>query len=344
MRHDTHALGALSAVLAALLATVVAGCDSPRDCEPGATMSCACDGGTGVSTCTAEGRVGACVCDGEMDGGPRDAGRDAMTIDAPIDEDSGTDAGDDSGPADSGSDSGPSICDPECEMDQICCASTCIYPFVDQNADGRTDPSFDNCGGCGVACDSDRANACADRAGTPGCVCGGADPCATGSFCLYQAAMGTFSCVAIDIQNDPDNCGAVGNECADGEVCRMGRCECDPACGAGLTCCAGQCIDLMNDVDNCGACGGACGPTADGCMAGSCRCGATAECAGVNPKSLGSLCCSGTCSAQSEANCGTCGTSCGGSQTCRAALSLTLDRAIGCCAEPDLMDPLYCEL
>lgn len=51
---------------AALLALLVVACSSPsiapRDCTPGTTSACVCPGASGVQTCTAEGRVGACVC------------------------------------------------------------------------------------------------------------------------------------------------------------------------------------------------------------------------------------------------------------------------------------------
>lgn len=35
---------------------------APRDCTPGTTSACVCPGASGVQACTAEGRVGACVC------------------------------------------------------------------------------------------------------------------------------------------------------------------------------------------------------------------------------------------------------------------------------------------
>ena len=71
--------------LSTLLALVLVACStdpvlSARDCTPGTATSCACLGGlVGVQTCTAEGRVGACVCP--------DAGSAADVVDAGSAED-----------------------------------------------------------------------------------------------------------------------------------------------------------------------------------------------------------------------------------------------------------------
>jgi len=87
---------------AAVLATLLLGCDSSV-CDLGATRACACAGGaTGVQACAASGeRWDTCDC-GAVDAGP---GTDAGTM---RDAGTGSDAmaGDDASPGDAGTDAG----------------------------------------------------------------------------------------------------------------------------------------------------------------------------------------------------------------------------------------------
>ncbi len=54
--------------------------------------------------------------------------------------------------------------------------------------------------------------------------------------------------------DDPKNCGACGNACADGDICWRGAC----GCPTGYTQCGDDCKLLDSDRDNCGACGKLC--------------------------------------------------------------------------------------
>ncbi|MEJ7730657.1 MAG: hypothetical protein WKG00_15730 [Polyangiaceae bacterium] len=87
-------------------------------------------------------------------------------------------------------------------------------------------------------------------------------------------------------QIDPFNCGACGNECAEGDYCSDGGCgaQCDDP---QLERCGGTCTDTGADPDNCGECGNVC-TLDEECFAGDCRClGGGQLCGGA--------CCTGSC-------------------------------------------------
>ena len=66
-----------------------------------------------------------------------------------------------------------------------------------------------------------------------------------------------------DLDVDSANCGACGNKCDPGKICKSGSCE----SGAGPTYCGSVSIDISSDPANCGQCGKVC----DGvCSGGSC--------------------------------------------------------------------------
>jgi hypothetical protein len=208
-------------------------------------------------------------------------------------------------------------CSPSCSSTQRCCGTTCVSRMVATGGDGRSDPSFSNCNGCGIACDMNRASACSvpgGGAGMPRCMCGVYDQCGAGQVCANSG--GTFSCVST--ASDPMNCGMIGNACAMGESCVAGMCQCGStgaACASGQACCSGMCIDSQSDAMNCGGCGMACA-AGETCTAGSCGCGTTGmRCdppmAGTfgSGGSLGESCCDGACIANSDSNCG-CGVVC----------------------------------
>jgi hypothetical protein len=85
---------------------------------------------------------------------------------------------------------------------------------------------------------------------------------------------GRFACggVCVDLQTDPRNCGACGNECFAFQICSAGTCGCE--CAAGLTVCAEgcnacACHDLRTDPTHCGSCATVCA-TGEICFDGSC--------------------------------------------------------------------------
>jgi hypothetical protein len=75
-----------------------------------------------------------------------------------------------------------------------------------------------------------------------------------------------------DLHDNRANCGVCGLACADGQVCRQGRCV--ATCGQRETVCgpdsAEYCADLRDDATHCGACDNAC-PTDQACRNGVCR-------------------------------------------------------------------------
>jgi hypothetical protein len=107
----------------------------------------------------------------------------------------------------------------------------------------------DNCGSCGVPCDS--GEVCYDGTCTASCP-GGFTDC-------------SGSC--RDLDSDRLNCGACDAPCAEGEICVAGACE--PTCAAPLVLCSGECSDTSSDPANCGSCGTACAFD-EACVSGSC--------------------------------------------------------------------------
>jgi hypothetical protein len=141
--------------------------------------------------------------------------------------------------------------------------------------------------------------------GPPACVdaSGDAPGCPTGSACTADGGAGTCcggGCCAgaccgsscVDLQTDPNNCGACGSVVPKGAGCSGGVPWVSSCAGAALSvhcttdggpglCCGGQCIGsaLDDDVFNCGQCGTACATgarcTAYGCTA---SCSTPADC------------------------------------------------------------------
>lgn len=209
------------------------------------------------------------------------------------------------------------------------CGTECIERSVPQNTDGRSSPSFQNCNGCGIACDPMRASSCSvlsgSTTGTPGCLCGEFLQCPPGDVCINDGT--TTRCTSLS--NDNNNCGEIGNMCAEGLRCSGGMCVCGSApgatgCAEGEACCEGECgtgtcctgvgfVDLQNDAENCGECGTACGVNAPNCVVGACTCEAAGRaCEAPVPGSifppadpvLGESCCPSVgCVANSNSNC-----------------------------------------
>ncbi len=132
------------------------------------------------------------------------------------------------------------------------------------------------------------------------------------------------SCVIVD--RDPQNCGACGTACPDGQVCSQG--QCGLTCLGGATKCGDTCTDIKVDSKNCGGCGAAC-PAGEYCSAGACgfTCGGDTTMCGD----------AGCFDTQSDRfNCGGCGTACEVGEDCvQSACALQCQQGLTLCPTPD---------
>jgi hypothetical protein len=247
-------------------------------------------------------------------------------------------------------------CSPECSSGQRCCGRICVATEQPRGANGRpatpddASSPFNNCNGCGLRCDPERASSCslpmgATAGSRPSCLCGDMAECLPGDVCVPDG--GGYTCV--NTSTDVDNCGGVGIACADGEACMAGNCVCGSTggrCGEGQGCCGGRCIDLTADADNCGECGNACGAEAPTCQDRECVCGtgpSARACAPITDSSTGESCCEGMCVANNDSNCGGCGRACDADMTCIVDPGLIPGGGGAptvCCAPEDF--PIFC--
>ena len=107
-----------------------------------------------------------------------------------------------------------SLCPPPLVRDPVACGCVCPGGQIQCPA-GCVDPNTDpnNCGGCGVRCNRNEF-----------------DRCANGQ-CQIVCPPGTAFCggTCVDTRTDPNNCGFCGNACPhNGFICVAGNCECDP--------------------------------------------------------------------------------------------------------------------
>jgi len=322
----------------AALALVSLGCTSSGRSGPSASCSPACSGfqmccpsTTGSGNTCASTSADPMNCGGC---GVRCGAGESCRTGACTRSDGGVVPPTDGAPPRVDSGGGGGMCTPTCSSTQRCCGTACINRGVAAGMDGRADPSFMNCNGCGLACNEMTANACTTALGMPSgsvsCRCGNFPACVSGAVCA-TGATGTQQCV--NLMTDPSNCGMIGHACGSGETCSAGTCICPgtgSACAAGQGCCGGRCVDTSADAMNCGMCGRSC-PGDTTCSAGRCLCG-TEECAAPAGGSLGQLCCAGHCVAQDNSNCGMCGSMCDptASESCIEGMSITGGSSICC--------------
>jgi hypothetical protein len=191
----------------------------------------------------------------------------------------------------------------ECVDQALPADETCANLGADDNCNGVPD----DISGLGDDCrDEGLRGEC--KKGKLACAGGGALSCLTQTATTERCNLLDDDCDgAVDngfmTQTDAANCGACGR-----------------ACGAGLSCCGGECVDRQTDRQSCGICGRAC---ADGeeCCQGECKrvdsdesnCGLCGR--GCAP---GATCCGGSCAdtRTSTTHCGGCDRGCGGAQAC----------------------------
>lgn len=161
-----------------------------------------------------------------------------------------------------------------CLAGQTCCP---VGGFEGAMGTGCRDlqADFDNCGACGLTCDSKATNQCSGGM----CQCGVGGPCGAGQRCCGSGDSAV--CVA---DNDTQNCGACGTICGNNSSCAPAGATFRCQCNAGRADCNGDngspgnngCeINTTNDAGNCGACGNGCNrPNATAtCVSSNCQIG-----------------------------------------------------------------------
>jgi hypothetical protein len=148
------------------------------------------------------------------------------------------------------------------ELGSVCSTGFCNFEGICSECGLNSNcPTGEIC--CQSACQPSNNQNC----GCQGLVCGETEVCHDDDEC-------------VEIGNDPNNCGAVNNECTSGFACCDGTCidiesdqdhcgACDNECSSGQSCCGGSCTDLGSDVENCGSCDNDCG-SGFNCQLGTC--------------------------------------------------------------------------
>jgi hypothetical protein len=94
-----------------------------------------------------------------------------------------------------------------------------------------------------------------------------------GGSCQCKPGLERCGGRCVDVQTDPNRCGACDAQCNDDQVCNGGNCACRP----GLDLCGGSCVDLQSDPDHCGDCGTTCAAD-ERCNAGTCESTTSGSC------------------------------------------------------------------
>lgn len=321
---------------------------TPRGCTPGATVACACAGGsTGVQTCNSAGTgLGACV------GCPSTEMSDAAACTPNC---AGRTCGDNGCGGTCGA----------CPMGQTCSASgSCTAGMACQPRCSGRACGPDGCGGsCGTCAGGGSCNPMAGTCCTPNCAgrscgpdgCGGScGTCAGSLVCDFGRGTCTPTCTPTCAGRNcgPNNCGtgscgicATGQSCSRAGVCQS-TCFAAPgdACERDSDCCAdGGITTLCVNLRGLGrVCTAACGSGSD-CNSGCCisttngsrvcttslRCPNTSLCyADINQACTRDADCCPASSTGNSAACACAGQNC----TCRVLCAQDSDCASGCCA------------
>ncbi|MFW6085822.1 MAG: hypothetical protein ACODAG_01345 [Myxococcota bacterium] len=150
----------------------------------------------------------------------------------------------------------------------------------------------------------------------------------------------------FDLLEDESNCGECGNRCGAGLTCCAGECmnlqtsedacgECGNDCGSERTCCGGTCADLTLNTDHCGECGNDCDDDRT-CCDGSCidtrndpdHCGGCGDACDDDE-----MCCGGTCALPDEPACNGCPMTCPSNAMCCNGSCVVTDTDESNCGE-----------
>lgn len=233
---------------------------------------------------------------------------------------------------------------------------------VTNGCEVNTNTALDHCGGCGTVCGASMVcgggtcasgcgalelcdMTCVDietdvaHCGACGTMCGGpisgattGNPACTDSACEVSCAGSNTMCATadgdacVDLDSDPQACGACETACGVGERCDAGSCDGDLRAPGLLNCGLGAGdANPVSDSRHCGGCGGGCG------IGGACEAGAC-----VSDCSEGMMACNRGLSTDcvdpmtDNANCGGCGVTCDAGETCSAGSCVEFIYASDC--------------
>jgi hypothetical protein len=191
-----------------------------------------------------------------------------------------------------------------CEAGETNCAGSCI--------DEKTDPN--HCGSCTNACVGPASGA---TTGTAACASGACSvTCDSATPTVCPSAKGGHACV--DLQTDPQSCGACAVHCGGAQTCVGGSCK--SACAPGLTACSSGCVNLEDDPNNCASCGNACPSLLNSnnhCSLGGCKMACDAGLTTCTVNALTGL--TACVNLQKDAtHCGSCSNACAADHVCVA--------------------------
>jgi hypothetical protein len=188
----------------------------------------------------------------------------------------------------------------KCKSGTTLCGGKCVATATDNK----------NCGKCGTVCKDDlrcRDGKCTcptsgtskcgtrcfnlqsnnNNCGACGKACGGDLTCVSGTCACAETGKSKCGDRCFNLQTNSNHCGTCNTVCAGDLTCVSGVCDC---AGAGQSKCGNKCYSLQTDMNHCGTCNTVCDTTkANICTAGTCQCGSSAACPGIE------VCASGTC-------------------------------------------------